>query len=95
MSGKEIQQNLALENEPDQIGEVNLPEGTILRAGPVGGNAWGPGNTNITQYQIMSRIPDASFAPSVPLSVPPSLPMEIPIEPIEPIEPIDPEIIIP
>jgi RHS repeat-associated protein len=94
MTTKEIQENLALENEPDQIGEVKLPEGTILRAGPVGQNAWGPGNTNITQYQIMSRVPDASFAPSVPLGSPTPMPMPMEL-PIEPIEPIDPEIIIP
>jgi hypothetical protein len=66
-----------------------------LRAGPVGGNAWGPGNVNITQYQIVTRIPDASFEPAVPLNIPTSLPIDVPIEPIEPIEPIDPEIIIP
>jgi hypothetical protein len=78
-----------LENVPDQIGEVNLPEGTILRAGPVGANAWGPGNANITQYQIISRVPDASFEPAIPFRVP--IPSSLPI----PIEPIEPEIIIP
>jgi RHS repeat-associated protein len=95
LSAQEIQQNLALENVPDQIGEVNLPEGTILRAGPVGANAWGPGNANITQYQIISRVPDASFEPAIPFRVPIPSSLPIPIEPIEPIEPIDPEIIIP
>ena len=92
MSNQEIQKNLALENVPDQIGDVDVPTGTVVRAGPVGANAWGPGNVKITQYQIISRIPNGSFIEPVPLQAPTSAPIEniTPIEPIEPVEPIEP-----
>ena len=89
MSAKEIQQNLALENEPNQIGAVEVPEGVLMRSGPVGNNAFGPGNTGITQYQLMEQIPSNSFQSPVPLTVPEiNIPQEgIPIEPTEPIDP--------
>jgi len=89
MSPQDIKQNLAIENEPDQIGEVEVPTGTTVRVGPVGANGFGPGNIRIMQYQIISRIPNESFFTPVPLQPPPQTPIE-PIEPIDPIEPIEP-----
>jgi RHS repeat-associated protein len=94
MTPQQIQQNLALPEAPTQMGEVTVPAGTLMRAGPVGANDFGPGNLGITQYQLMEQIPNSSFADPVPL-VTPSIeaPIEVPIEPIEPIEPFEfPEI---
>jgi RHS repeat-associated protein len=86
MGPEELQQNLALKDVPDQIGEVDVPEGITLRAGPVGQNAFGPGNISITQYQLMEDIPNVSFAAPTPLTTPTPLPTEIPFEPLEPID---------
>jgi hypothetical protein len=69
MSPKEIQENLALEYEPDQIQDVNVPKGTDIESGPVGDNKWGPGNQNITQYRLKARIPNENFEPPVKISL--------------------------
>ncbi len=95
MTPQQIQQNLALPENPTQVGEVTVPEGTLMRAGPVGGNDFGPGNLGITQYQLMEPIPNSSFSTPTAISTPDvQMPTDVPIEPIEPIEPeIFPEII--
>ncbi|KAI9450318.1 hypothetical protein F5148DRAFT_1290902 [Russula earlei] len=67
---EEIQQNLALPETPDQIVEVDVPEGTVMRAGPVGANDFGPGNPNITQYKVMEELPNSAFSAPTPLKVP-------------------------
>jgi len=67
MTPEQIQQNLALDYVPDQIGKVDLPPNTLVRAGPVGGNAFGPGNLKITQYQLMEEIPNESFITPTPI----------------------------
>ena len=94
----EIQKNLALPAVPDQVGYVDVPAGTLLRAGPVGPNSFGPGNTQITQYQLMENIPNASFLEPISIEYLPEMRWEYPelnpikTEPIEPIksEPIEP-----
>jgi hypothetical protein len=98
MSEEEIQQNLALKEIPNQIGDVDPPPGILVRAGPIGPNKFGPGNPNITQYELMELIPESSFLPPTPIMPPTSTPMESPFEStcqsgsVEPIEPIEPEI---
>jgi RHS repeat-associated protein len=68
MSSSALKDNLALETAPDQIGAVYVPEGAEVEAGPVGANAWGPGNVNIIQYHLLSNIPESSFLPPTPIS---------------------------
>jgi RHS repeat-associated protein len=94
MSPAEIKTNLAIKDLPDQVGYVDVPAGTLLRAGPVGPNSFGPGNTQITQYQLMETIPNASFLEPIPIEYLPEMKWEYPaLEPIktEPIEPIKTE----
>jgi len=94
MNAAEIQKNLALPAVPDQVGYVDVPAGTLLRAGPIGPNSFGPGNTQITQYQLMGEIPIASFLEPIPIEYLPEMKWEYPaLEPIktEPIEPIKTE----
>jgi RHS repeat-associated protein len=98
MTPEQIQQNLALPEAPDQIGAMDPPPGTLVRAGPVGENDFGPGNPDITQFELMEMVPESSFLPSTPIMPPTSTPMESPFEstdptgPIEPVDPIEPEI---
>jgi len=95
LSPQQIQQELALPEVPTQMGEVVVPSGTLMRAGPVGANSFGPGNLNITQYQLMEPIPNSSFADPIPIPLPTieapvSIPVEPAVTPIEPVEPITP-----
>ena len=89
MTPQQIQENLALPEIPDQIGEVKVPAGTLMRQGFVGRNNFGPGNIKITQYQLMENIPNSNFYEPAPILTPrPAEPIEVPMEPIEPVEPI-------
>ena len=98
MNAGEIQKNLALKDLPDLVGYVDVPAGTTLRAGPIGANAFGPGNPNIIQYQIMDMIPDGAFLKPISIENIFEMKWEYPeLNPIktEPIEPVKTESIEP
>jgi RHS repeat-associated protein len=89
MNAAEIQKNLAIKDMPDQVGYVDVPAGTTLRAGSIGANAFGPGNSNIIQYQIMDMIPDGAFLEPISIEYLSEMKWEYPpLEPIKSIEPI-------
>ena len=91
MTPAEIQKNLALPAVPDQVGYVDVPVGTLMRAGSVGPNSFGPGNPQITQFQLMENIPNASFIEPVKIEYLERLKWESqPIEPIKLTDPIEP-----
>jgi RHS repeat-associated protein len=91
LSGNQIKEDFALpgENAPDQMVEVEVPEGTLMRVGYAGQNSFGLGGG--VQFEVMEQIPASSFsAPTqIPLpdvSVPMSIfktPSELPILPEE------------
>jgi len=94
MTPEEIQKNLALPAVPDQVGYVDVPGGTVLRAGPIGPNSFGPGNTQITQYQLMGEIPISSFLEPISIELLYEMRFEYPeLNPIktEPMEPVKTE----
>jgi RHS repeat-associated protein len=68
MTPAQIQQHLALPSVPTHIRSVIVPPGTPMQVGKVGAQpSFGVPNNGGFQYQLMGRIPDNSFGPSVPL----------------------------
>jgi RHS repeat-associated protein len=92
LNPEQIQAKYSLPNTPDNISDVDIPNGTIMRSG-IAGAAFGQKGGGV-QYQLRGR---ASFG-NTRLLEPVISPMENtiktetvePMEPIEPIEPIEP-----
>jgi hypothetical protein len=91
-----IKDNWSIKDVPDQMGEVNVPTGTLVREGSAAENAFGSGGGE--QFQLMEEIPNSSFGTPSPIPETTGTgPVEMEgVEPFEEgFEPVDPEIIIP
>lgn len=69
MNAEQIQQYLALPNEPTLISDVSVPAGTQLQMGRVGAQPefGGAPKAGGIQYQLINQIPAASFTNTRPL----------------------------
>ncbi len=68
MTSAEIKQHLALPSLPTHIRQVTVPAGTPMQVGKVGAQpGFGVPNDGGFQYQLLGRVPESAFGPSVPL----------------------------
>jgi RHS repeat-associated protein len=64
----QIKDQLALEYEPDQLLEVEVPVGEDMEASIAGENAWGKGG--LTQFRILGKLVESWFKTPSALQVP-------------------------
>ena len=96
LSGAQIKDKLALPEEPDMIGDVEVPLGEEIEASVAGPNDFGKGGGN--QFKLLGKLVESWFKNAVPIQIP--LPdvmvgdlfktngSKMPIEEIPPIEDI-------